>query len=296
MLTALLPLGCDLSHVICEPSAASTIKSYSPNLMVHPLLRSTASASADANINEIASPILELLPRLNALVIGPGLGRDPVTQKQVTEIVKAARDNDPPISMVMDADALMLINNDPDLIRGVKEVILTPNVVEFDRLAKALNVDTKSGSPEELCKTLSSKLDGVCIIQKGQTDFISNGLETVKGDLQGGLKRSGGQGDTLTGSLGTFLAWREAYHAGLWDDSLPEGSGSSKKTQKLSREETLLIAAWAGSAITRECSRRAFQKKGRSLQASDLTDEVHGSFMELLGKDIGDPDVGKASL
>lgn len=277
-------LGCDLSHVICEPSAAQTIKSYSPNLMVHPLLRSTASAPKDSNPHELAAPILEMLERLHALVIGPGLGRDPLTQKQVREIVEAARAQDPPLSMIMDADALMLANEDPDLISGCKEVILTPNVVEFGRLAKALGVDTESGPPEKVCEKLAQKLGGVCIIQKGQVDYISNGSETTIGDLTGGRKRSGGQGDTLTGSLGTWLAWREGYHQGLWGDG------------KMSRDETLLVAAWAGSAITRECSRRAFEKKGRSLQASDLTDEVHGSFLELVGEDMGDPDSERANL
>jgi hypothetical protein len=34
-----------------------------------------------------------------------------------------------------------------------------------------------------------------------------------------------------------------------------------------------------------ECSRLAFAKKGRSLQASDLTDEVHTAFLNLFGKD-----------
>ena len=36
-------------------------------------------------------------------------------------------------------------------------------------------------------------------------------------DIPGGLKRSGGQGDTLTGSLATFLGWRKAYLEKIWD-------------------------------------------------------------------------------
>jgi len=274
--------GCDLSHVVCEPSASATIKSYSPNLMVHPLLRSSASAPKDAEPKELASPILEMLPRLHSIVIGPGLGRDPVTQGQVTEIIKAARKQN--VSMVMDADALMLVNSNPELIRGYKEVILTPNVVEFGRLADALGVDPKAGEPEKVCEKLAQKLGGVCIVQKGQVDYVSNGEQTAISDFTGGNKRSGGQGDTLTGSLGTFLAWRKGYHEGLWGDG------------KMSEEETLLAAAWAGSAITRECSRRAFMKRGRSLQASDLTDEVHGSFMKLFGDSIGDPDTQTSKI
>ncbi len=272
-------LGCDMSYVFCEPSAAPTIKSYSPNLMVSPILRSTASISQamkdkDVSGEELAKPILDMLPRLHVLVIGPGLGRDIVTQKQVKAVIAAARKSDPPVPMVLDADALWLVQTDPDLVRGHKECILTPNVVEFGRLAKSVGLDHSSGDPSKACQELSKILGGVCIIQKGVVDYISQGVDTTISDFEGGLKRAGGQGDTLTGSLGTFLAWREAYHEGLWDI---EG-------EKMNREETLLVVAFGGSAITRECSRRAFQKRQRSLQASDLTDEVHNSFLTLIGE------------
>jgi ATP-dependent NAD(P)H-hydrate dehydratase len=263
------------SYVFCEPSAAPTIKSYSPNLMVSPLLRSTDSISSGTHPSgdEVAKPILDMLPRLHVLVIGPGLGRDEVTLKQVASIIKAARSREPAVPMVLDADCLWLIQEQPDLIKGYKECILTPNVVEFARLAKAIHLNVRSGDPNE-CEKLAEALGGVCIIQKGKDDHISNGQGTTTCDIQGGLKRSGGQGDTLTGSLGTFLAWREIYHEGLWDVG----------KEPMSRAETLLVAAFAGSAITRECSRRAFEKRGRSLQAGDLTEEVHHAFLTLVGE------------
>ncbi len=272
-------LGCDLSYVFCEPSAAQTIKSYSPNLMVSPILRSTASISQaqkekEPTGEELAKPILDMLPRLHVLVIGPGLGRDIITQKQVKAVITAARKHDPPVPMVLDADALWLVQTDPDLVKGHKECILTPNVVEFGRLAKAVGTGEDNSDPARACQNLSKALGGVCIIQKGAVDYISQGIDTTISDFQGGLKRSGGQGDTLTGSLGTFLGWRELYHEGLWDVG-PE---------KMSLEETLLAVAFGGSAITRECSRRAFAKRQRSLQASDLTDEVHDSFLTLIGE------------
>jgi len=271
-------LGCDLSYVFCEPSAAQTIKSYSPNLMVSPILRSTVSISQaqkekEPTGEELAKPILDMLPRLHVLVIGPGLGRDVVTQKQVKAVIMAARKHDPPVPMVLDADALWLVQTDPDLIKGHKECILTPNVVEFGRLAKSVGMDQKQRDPEKACQELSKILDGVCIIQKGPVDYISQGIDTIVSEFEGGLKRAGGQGDTLTGSLGTLLAWREVYHEKLWDIG-----------EEMSREETLLVAAFGGSAITRECSRRAFARRQRSLQASDLTEEVHESFLTLIGE------------
>jgi ATP-dependent NAD(P)H-hydrate dehydratase len=275
-------LGCDLSYVFCEPSAAPTIKSYSPNLMVSPILRSHASIEkgTDPEGEELAKPIIDMFSRLHVLIIGPGLGRDAITQRQVRAVIQAARKNDPPIPMVLDADALIIIQEDPDLIQGFKECILTPNVVEFGRLAKALGVDTSGDDANKACEKLAKKLGGVCIIQKGANDHISNGEGTTVSDFTGGLKRSGGQGDTLTGALGTFLGWRQMYHQGLWD--------TGSEGEKMSRTETLLVAAFGGSAITRECSRRAFEKRARSLQASDLTDEVHEAFLSL----VGEPDQG----
>lgn len=51
--------------------------------------------------------------------------------------------------------------------------------------------------------------------------------------------------------------------------------------KKLSPDELTLLSAFGASATTRLCSRRAFEKKGRSMQASDLSEEVHGAFREL---------------
>ncbi|RMZ85186.1 hypothetical protein DV738_g239, partial [Chaetothyriales sp. CBS 135597] len=281
-------LGCDLSFVICEPSAAATIKSYSPNLMVSPILRSLASlpptrkdSPSQPSGEELAQPILDMLPRLHVLVIGPGLGRDEITLKQVKAVIQAARRREPPVPMVLDAEALWLIQQEPDIINGYRECILTPNVVEFGRLAKSVGLDLSKAKEETACQQLASILGGVCIIQKGRVDYISQGTDTTVSDFEGGLKRSGGQGDTLTGTLGTFLAWRQAYHDGLWDVG----------KDKLDRSETLLLAALGGSAITRESSRRAFAHKQRSLQASDLTDEVHPAFLAL----IGEPETGPGS-
>lgn len=234
--------------------------------MVHPLLRETPSSTPAA---DLASPIIALLPNLHALVIGPGLGRDPLMQATVAAVLSAARDKN--VAVVLDADALFLIQNQPALVRGYKECVLTPNVVEFGRLAKAVGVEVTDDG-ENGCRALSRAL-GVLVVRKGREDWISDGARAVVDDLQGGRKRSGGQGDTLTGCIGTLLAWRGLYLAHGWET---EGG--------LGAEETLLLAAWGGSAITRECSRLAFGKRGRSMQASDLTEEVGTAFLKLIGE------------
>jgi len=262
-------LGCDMSHVICEPEAAQVIKTYSPNLMVHPYMRQSHHAAPSESVEHLAGTIIAMLPRVHVLVIGPGLGRDSLMQETCAHVIREARKRNLPF--VLDADGLYLAQTRPELVQGYKECILTPNVVEFGRLAKAQNVDT-SGDETKVCQRLAKAL-GVTIIQKGKVDYISNGDEVVISEGQGGLKRSGGQGDTLTGSLATLLAWRSAYLEKLWDH---EGD--------MSKEELMNVAAFGGSAITRECSRRAFAKYGRSLQAGDLTGEVFPAFNTLIGE------------
>lgn len=40
--------------------------------------------------------------------------------------------------VVIDADGLYLVQNEPDVVKGNQKAVLTPNVVEFERLCKAL--------------------------------------------------------------------------------------------------------------------------------------------------------------
>ncbi|KAK7423292.1 hypothetical protein QQX98_001082 [Neonectria punicea] len=277
-------LGCDMSHVICTPAADAVIKTYSPNLMVHPLMRQSRPPSQpsdatltkrdnDSDPEHISAQVIDLLPRLHVLVIGPGLGRDPLMQATVARVIRAARNRNMPI--VLDADALLVVQKDPGLVRGYAGAVLTPNVVEFARLCEALRLDVREDAGETAkVEALAKALHGVTVIQKGGSDYISNGETTLTVDLVGGRKRSGGQGDTLTGALATLLAWRKAYLDRLWDVG----------EDPLEEHETMGLAAFGGSAITRECSRLAFAKKGRSLQASDLTEEVHTAFMNLFGE------------
>lgn len=284
-------LGCDMSHVICTPGAAAVIKTYSPNLMVHPLMRQSPAAGAEAaagkgkgndkdnDAEQVAGRIIDMLGRLHVLVVGPGLGRDPLMHETCARVLAAARERGMPV--VLDADALAVVTKSPELVMGWREVVLTPNVVEFGRLWKGVFPNREEGGAGEEARSevaqveaLSRALGGVTIVQKGQKDLISNGRTTLVVDVRGGLKRSGGQGDTLTGSIATFLAWRKAYLDGLWEhagDKLPE-------------METLGLAAFGGAAITRECSRLAFEKHGRSMQASDLTEQVYVAFRNLFGE------------
>lgn len=221
------------------------IKTYSPNLMVHPLMRQSPSSTASASSAEepadaVASRIIDMLPRLHVLVIGPGLGRDPLMQDTIAAVISAARKRDMPV--VLDADALLAVQKDPGLVKGYRLAVLTPNVVEFGRLCKALGIEGEGEGKKETDKVeaLARALDGPTVVQKGFHDYVSDGETTLTVDLTGGKKRSGGQGDTLTGSIATFLGWRGAYLDGLWDHG-----------GKLEEGELVRLACFGGAAVTR---------------------------------------------
>ncbi|KAF8940359.1 hypothetical protein BGZ58_006822 [Dissophora ornata] len=273
-----LRLGADLAHVICDEDAATAIKSYSPDLIVHPYIkiRTTSELQDEGEVNMIWAQTFDdisaLLKRVHVLAVGPGLSRDKGMLQCAKHAIEKARELEMPI--VIDADALFLIQNEPDLVQGYAKAILTPNLVEFGRLCDVKNVDVEDSESEKAAvQTLSQAFDGVIVVRKGPNDIISNGKTVHVVVNEGGLKRSGGQGDILAGMIATSLAWGVAYEKNVWDHSHP-----------VLEEEVPLIACFGACIINRECSRLAFNKHKRAVQASDVLEEIGPFFFNFYDK------------
>ncbi|KAG0682076.1 hypothetical protein C6P42_003426, partial [Pichia californica] len=144
--------GVDLVHIICEQAAAPIIKSYSPDLMVHPYILDSNSLqlksdnyhlSKDEVIENHLNKIIDLIKKIDVLIIGPGFGRnDLIMNNYLISIldyilVKSERKNQFPI--ILDADALYHLSTN-SIFKSIIEnsnnpnIILTPNIIEFDRL------------------------------------------------------------------------------------------------------------------------------------------------------------------
>ena len=79
-----LKTGADLVHVFCEQQAGQVIKSYSPELIVHPVL----------DTEYVLEEIDQWLPRLHCAVIGKTPKNSPLKEdlpKPVRYIIKIAR-------------------------------------------------------------------------------------------------------------------------------------------------------------------------------------------------------------
>ncbi|KAL6293356.1 hypothetical protein ACE6H2_001498 [Prunus campanulata] len=274
-----LKIGADLSHVFCTKDAASVIKSYSPELIVHPVLEESYSVRDDEKgviSGKVLAEVDKWLERFDCLVIGPGLGRDPFLLDCVSKIIKLARQSNVPI--VIDGDGLFLVTNSLDLISGYPLAVLTPNVNEYKRLVqKVLSCEVNDEEAHEQLLSLAKRIGGVTILRKGKSDFISDG-ETVKSvSIYGSPRRCGGQGDILSGrqksddvfgysSVAVFLSW--ARHA------MTDGDPS------ISSKNPATLGCIAGSALMRKAASLAFENKKRSTLTTDI--------IEYLGRSLED--------
>lgn len=88
---------------------------------------------------------------------------------------------------------------------------------------------------------------------------------------EGGKKRSGGQGDTLTGCIATVLAWRKAHNDQLWSDL---------ETPPLENQEVIGLAVSGGSTITRDALELHIQNAEGACRRIDLVLDTVGFLLQ----------------
>ncbi|XP_008273756.1 ATP-dependent (S)-NAD(P)H-hydrate dehydratase isoform X2 [Stegastes partitus] len=249
-----LKVGADLSHVFCTKDAATVIKSYSPELIVHPVLDSPNA------VEEIE----KWLPRLHGLVVGPGLGREDLLLKTAKEVIEKSKARDIPI--VIDADGLWLVTQQPSVIQGYQKGILTPNFMEFTRLYEALHHEPMdSNDYQRSVLQLSVAMGNLTLVLKGEQDLITDGNKVYSCNLEGSGRRCGGQGDLLSGSMGVLAHWAHAAStAGMIRSMNPS-----------------VVAAFGACSLTRQCNSQAFQRHGRSTTTTDMIQEIGSAFKRL---------------
>ncbi|KAJ4825758.1 hypothetical protein Tsubulata_029386 [Turnera subulata] len=263
--------GADLSHVFCTKDAAPVIKSYSPELIVHPILEESYSVRDEDKGNvsrKVVAEVDKWMERFDCIVVGPGLGRDPFLLDCVSEIMKQARQSNVPI--VVDGDGLFLVTNSLDLVSGYPLAVLTPNVNEYKRLVqKVLNREVNDqDAPQELL-SLAKQFGGVTILRKGKSDLISDGQTVKSVTIYGSPRRCGGQGDILSGSVAVFLSWARRLNLGA------EGNLG------ISTTNPTVLGCIAGSALLRKAASLAFENKKRSTLTTDIIEHLGKSLEDI---------------
>ncbi len=231
---AALRTGAGLTVLAVPRSIASVVKTYSPDLIVHPL-------TGDVLNTKDLTLIESILPRMDALIVGPGLGLDPETQQTVCELIPIAQKMKKPI--LVDADGIKALKHNLSLIRGMRTV-LTPHPGEF-RVISGLKTHHKWQDRLQLAFEFA-KTNECVLVLKGHETIITDGKRVKINKVGNPGMATGGTGDVLSGIIGTYLAQHqasfEAAVAGTW------------------------VHGTAGDLI--------FEEKGYHLIASDLIEKI----------------------
>ncbi len=145
--------------------------------------------------------IEELLKKMDAVVIGPGLGRDRETLDTIVDILEICGNRG--ISCVIDADAITAVKDEIEILKGTKTVI-TPHRGEFFNLTEE-RISNNIKKAEEIVKRWAKEINAI-IVLKGNEDIISDGKKLKRNRVHHPAMTVGGTGDVLAGVIGTLLS------------------------------------------------------------------------------------------
>lgn len=158
--------------------------------VVFPLADENGMFAASAS-EEIA----KILPQMNAVLIGPGIGRSEGTLTIVQYILENA---DCPV--ILDADGINVISPHKDILRGRKnQTILTPHWGEFLRIYP-------DSPPNRVDAAVVFAKEYHCIVLlKGHNTVITDGVACFINPTGNPGMATGGSGDVLAGMIAALV-------------------------------------------------------------------------------------------
>ena len=151
---------------------------------------------ADGMLSEEAIPtILDRLPKMDAVLIGCGLGIGKGTEAVVKAVLENAR-----CPVIVDADGISLLKAHKDILRGRKAAtILTPHDGEFIRIGGSLGEERMRSAVE------FSREWNCILLLKGHRTCITDGVNCLRNVTGNPGMAVGGSGDVLSGIIVSLL-------------------------------------------------------------------------------------------
>lgn len=150
----------------------------------------------DGMLSRKAIPaILARLEKMDAVLIGCGLGQSEQTTEVVKAVIQYAK-----CPVVLDADGINTLAEHKDLLRGRKyPTILTPHDGEFLRFGGQLNGERMD------CACRFAKLWNCILLLKGHETCITDGVICYRNVTGNPGMAVGGSGDLLAGMIVSLL-------------------------------------------------------------------------------------------
>lgn len=139
----------------------------------------------------------------DAVVVGPGLGRQPATLRRTRNLVAALRG-----PTVVDADALNALAGGARWWQGVKgPLILTPHPGEFGRLigSEAPSADDDAARADAAADA-AARFNQIVVLKGAHTVIAAPAGEVIRSSVASPALATAGSGDVLAGVIGAFVA------------------------------------------------------------------------------------------
>ena len=197
-LTALgaLKAGAGLCSVACPKQLTPNIKQGWPEIMTLPL--GPGKFLVEASFAELR----DSLPNFDAVVLGPGLGRQEGTGEFVHNFLQC-RDRPPTL---FDADGLYWLARNPKLLNYLRaEDILTPHPGEMARINRQ-EISELEEQRVDTARDFVNSYSGVLVL-KGAATVLSRSQESIYvSPFACSNLAVGGSGDVLAGIIGSLQA------------------------------------------------------------------------------------------
>ena len=182
--------GAGYVTVACPPDAAAAVS--------HHLVEQIVSPWPEGEPGAVSAALLEMTRHAGAVVIGPGLGRDPRTQEIVRNFVmETVR------PLVVDADALFALAGHTEVVAG-KKAVLTPHDGEFARLLGE-HADSAITNRIKAADEFAASLDATLLL-KGPRSIVATKEATYVNLTGNELLATAGSGDVLSGMIAAMMA------------------------------------------------------------------------------------------
>lgn len=153
----------------------------------------------EAVITQLERPSIEDVGRVQAWVLGPGLGTDDWAHEVAARVLESH------VPVLIDADGLTLVAKERSLLFRSVPTLITPHAGELARLLRADRDDIEAARLE-YTRRAAAEL-GVTVLLKGSTTVVAEESRPVRVNGTGtSWLAAGGTGDVLSGVAGALLA------------------------------------------------------------------------------------------
>ena len=199
--------GAGKVRIACPFEVQPTVASFEPSYMAYPL---KDDGTGHIDFPACKSDLEDLVGSSTAIILGPGLGKNPKTFALVQWVLTSVD-----LPTVVDADALNCLEGQGSLLKGLKRpVVVTPHPKEFSKITGE-TVESIQADREVAAARLA-QAENLVVVLKGSGTIVTDGTRLYVNKTGNPGMATGGSGDVLGGVIAALIGQKlEAFEAAV---------------------------------------------------------------------------------